>query len=59
MRLRRKNLFLTILNNDGDIISKTNIGSCGFKKRVKFTGFALQNTMRIFAEKIIKILQDD
>lgn len=59
MYLKRKNLFLTILDIEGNIISKTNIGSCGFKKRLKFTGFALQNTMRIFAEKIVKILQEN
>lgn len=59
IRLRRKNLFLTLLNVNGDVILKTNIGSCGFKKRVKFTGFALQNTTRIFAEKLLEILQKE
>ena len=53
MRFKRKNLFLTLLNNDGDVLCKTNIGSCGFKKKVKFTGFAIKRTSRYFSEKIL------
>lgn len=53
MRFKRKNLFLTLLNNNGDVLSKTNIGSCGFKKKVKFTGYAIKRTSRYFSERIL------
>jgi len=33
IRFKRKNLFLTLLNNEGNVLCKTNIGSCGFKKK--------------------------
>jgi hypothetical protein len=56
IRFKRKNLFLTLLNNDGNVLCKTNIGSCGFKKKVKYTGYAIKRTSRIFLEKILKKL---
>ena len=56
IRFKRKNLFLTLLNNDGNVLCKTNIGSCGFKKKVKYTGYAIKRTSKIFLEKIIKSL---
>lgn len=56
MRFKRKNLFLTLLNNDGNVLCKTNIGSCGFKKKVKFTGYAIKRTSKSFYEKIAKSL---
>ena len=54
MRFKRKNLFLTLLNTDGNVLCKTNIGSCGFKKKVKFTGYAIKRTTKNFYQKIIK-----
>lgn len=56
IRFKRKNLFLTLLNNEGNVLCKTNIGSCGFKKKVKYTGYAIKRTSKIFLEKIIKSL---
>jgi hypothetical protein len=56
IRFKRKNLFLTLLNNNGDVLCKTNIGSCGFKKKVKYTGYAIKRTSRIFLEKILRSL---
>lgn len=56
MRFKRKNLFLTLLNIDGNVLCKTNIGSCGFKKKVKFTGYAIKRTSKTFYEKISKAL---
>jgi glutamate synthase domain-containing protein 2 len=53
MRFTRKNLFLTLLNNDGNVLCKTNIGSCGFKKKVKFTGYAIKRTSKRFSKKIL------
>jgi hypothetical protein len=38
------------------VLCKTNIGSCGFKKKVKYTGYAIKRTSKIFLEKIIKSL---
>ena len=54
MRFKRKNLFLTLLNGDGNVLCKTNIGSCGFKKKVKFTGYAIKRTTKTFYQKIVK-----
>lgn len=54
MRFKRKNLFLTLLNTDGNVLCKTNIGSCGFKKKVKFTGYAIKRTTKTFYQKIVK-----
>lgn len=42
IRFNRKNLFLTLLSNNGNVLCKTNIGSCGFKKKVKSTGYAIK-----------------
>jgi ribosomal protein S11 len=42
IRFKRKNLFLTLLNNEGNVLCKANIGSCGFKKKVKSTGYAIK-----------------
>jgi hypothetical protein len=42
IRFNRKNLFLTLLGNNGNVLCKTNIGSCGFKKKVKSTGYAIK-----------------
>jgi len=56
IRFNRKNLFLTLLNNTGNVLCKTNIGSCGFKKKVKSTGYAIKWTSKIFLEKITKFL---
>ena len=53
MRFKRKNFFLTLLNASGDVLCKTNIGSCGFKKKVKFTGYAIKRTSKNFYKKII------
>lgn len=53
VRFKRKNLFLTLLNNEGNVLCKTNIGSCGFKKKVKFTGFAIKRTSKRFSKKIL------
>lgn len=52
IRFNRKNLFLTLLGNNGNVLCKTNIGSCGFKKKVKSTGYAIKWTSRNFLEKI-------
>jgi ribosomal protein S11 len=52
IRFKRKNLFLTLLNIDGNVLCKTNIGSSGFKKKVKFTGYAIKKTTKKFIEKI-------
>jgi len=56
IRFNRKNLFLTLLNNNGNVLCKTNIGSCGFKKKVKSTGYAIKWTSRNFLEKITNSL---
>jgi len=56
IRFKRKNLFLTLLNKDGNVLCKTNIGSCGFKKKVKYTGYAIKQTSKKFLEKILKHL---
>ena len=53
MRFKRKNLFLTLLNSNGNVLCKTNIGSCGFKKKVKFTGYAIKRTTKTFYNKIV------
>jgi len=55
IRFVRKNLFLTLLNKEGNVICKTNIGSCGFKKKVKFTGYAIKRTSKKFSKKILKL----
>lgn len=52
IRFKRKNLFLTLLNTAGNVLCKTNIGSCGFKKKVKFTGYAIKRTTKKFYKKI-------
>ena len=52
IRLNRKNLFLTLLNNEGNVLCKTNIGSAGFKKKVKRTGYAIKGTGKKFLKKI-------
>lgn len=56
IRFNRKNLFLTLLSNNGNVLCKTNIGSCGFKKKVKSTGYAIKWTSRNFLEKITNSL---
>lgn len=56
IRFKRKNLFLTLLNNEGNVLCKTNIGSCGFKKKVKYTGYAIKKTSKLFMNKIKKSL---
>lgn len=56
IRFNRKNLFLTLLGNNGNVLCKTNIGSCGFKKKVKSTGYAIKWTSRNFLEKITNSL---
>lgn len=56
LRFRKKNLFLTFLNKNKNILIKNNIGSFGFKKKVKFTGFAIENSSLKFCKKIRKIL---
>lgn len=53
IRFKRKNLFLTLLNNEGNVLCKTNLGSCGFKKKFKFTGFAIKRTSKRFSKKIL------
>ena len=53
IRFKRKNLFMTLLHSDGNVLCKTNIGSCGFKKKVKFTGFAIKRTSKRFSKKIL------
>jgi len=53
IRFKRKNLFLTLLNNNGNVLCKTNIGSCGFKKKVKYTGYAIKRTSKRFSKKIL------
>lgn len=56
IRLNRKNLFLTLLNNEGNVLCKTNIGASGFKKKVKRTGYAIKGTGKNFIKKIKKSL---
>ena len=55
--LKKRNLFLTLVNNKGKTLLKQNIGSCGFKKRKKFTGFAIEQTTLTFFFKAKKILK--
>jgi len=52
IRFKRKNLFLTLLDKDGNVLCKTNIGASGFKKKVKFTGYAIKKTSKKFMKKI-------
>lgn len=54
MRFKKKNLFLTLLNTQGNVLCKTNLGSCGFKKKVKYTGYAIKNTSRSFSKKVMR-----
>lgn len=56
IRLNRKNLFLTLLSNEGNVLCKTNIGASGFKKKVKRTGYAIKGTGKNFIKKIKKSL---
>lgn len=56
IRLNRKNLFLTLLNNEGNVLCKTNVGASGFKKKVKRTGYAIKGTGKKFIKKIRKSL---
>lgn len=56
IRLNRKNLFLTLLNNEGNVLCKTNVGASGFKKKVKRTGYAIKGTGKNFIKKIRKSL---
>lgn len=53
IRFKKKNLFLTLLNSNGNVLCKSNIGSCGFKKKVKYTGFAIKRTSKRFSKKIL------
>ncbi len=53
IRFKKKNLFLTLLNSSGNVLCKSNIGSCGFKKKVKYTGFAIKRTSKRFSKKIL------
>jgi ribosomal protein S11 len=54
--LKKKNVFLTFLDYSKNVLLKNNIGSFGFKKKLKFTGFAIENTSLNFCKKIKKIL---
>ena len=53
IRFKRKNLFLTLLNPKGNVLCKTTIGSCGFKKKVKYTGYAIKRTSKRFSKKLL------
>lgn len=53
IRFKKKNLFLTLLDLSGNVLCKSNIGSCGFKKKVKYTGFAIKRTSKRFSKKIL------
>jgi len=57
LRLKKKNLFLTFLDKNKNVLIKNNIGSFGFKRKVKFTGFAIENSSLNFCKKIQKILK--
>jgi hypothetical protein len=54
--LKKKNVFLTFLDYSKNVLFKNNIGSFGFKKKLKFTGFAIENTSLNFSKKIKKNL---
>lgn len=53
IRFKRKNLFLTLLSNEGNVLCKSNIGASGFKKKVKYTGYAIKRTSKRFSKKIL------
>lgn len=55
--LKKHNLFLTLVNNKGKTLLKQNLGSNGFKKRKKFTGFAIEQTTYNFFIKAKEILE--
>lgn len=57
LRLKKKNLFLTFLDQSKNVLLKNNIGSFGYKKKVKFTGFALENSSLNFCKKVRKVLK--
>lgn len=52
IRFKRKNLFLTLLNDKGDVVCKINVGSCGFKKKLKSTSHAIKKTTEKFTKRI-------
>lgn len=55
--LKKRNIFLTLINNKGKTFLKHNIGSCGFKKKKKFTGFSIEQTTLMFFLKAKRILK--
>ena len=55
--LKKHNLFLTLVSNKGKTLLKQNLGSNGFKKRKKFTGFAIEQTTYNFFVKVKEILE--
>jgi len=57
IKLKKHNVFLTLINRKGTTLLKTNLGSSGFKKRKKFTGFAIEQTSLQFFSKSVDILQ--
>jgi ribosomal protein S11 len=55
--LKKKNVFLTFLDYSKNVLFKNNLGSFGFKKKLKFTGFAIENTSLNFSKKMKKFLR--
>ncbi len=53
INVKKKNVFFTFLNDKGFTLCKMNLGSSGFKKKKKFTGYAIQNTASKFRIKIL------
>lgn len=54
--LKKKNLFLTLLDFNGWTLQHANLGSFGFKRRFKFTSRSISIVCRKFKEKIPKLI---
>ncbi len=59
LKFKKKNLFLTLLDNKTkNVLIKNNLGSFGFKKKFKFTGFSIQSSSVKFFAKTFNILKN-
>jgi len=54
VHLKKKNLFLTLLETNGNVLSNINVGRCGFKRKYKLTGYSIKSTSKYFSVKIKK-----
>lgn len=52
VNIKKRNLFLTFLDHNKNVLIKNNLGSVGFKDRFKFTSVSLQSTSEFFNMRI-------